>query len=79
MWMRIVEEAPTFFTYYNIVFLLEAMGVTFALSAAGCLVGLVVGFAIAVSAQTRSMVLLPLRLALSLFVQGSGVRHFSSR
>ncbi len=69
MWAQIVEEAPEFFGYYNIVFLLQAMGTTFALSAAGCLVGFVVGFGLAVTRQTESPLLAPLRFAGVLFVQ----------
>lgn len=69
MWSRIVEEAPAFFSYYNMVFLLQAMAVTFALSAAGCLIGFVAGFMLAITRQTASWLLLPLRLLGMLFVQ----------
>ena len=51
------------------MFLLQAMGTTFALSAAGCLVGFVVGFGLAVTRQTESPLLAPLRFAGVLFVQ----------
>ena len=69
MWQRIVEEAPEFFTYYNVVFLLEALLATFLLSAVGCLVGLVVGFFLAVSRRGRSPTLLPLRAFALLFTE----------
>lgn len=69
MWAQILEEAPSFFGYYNIVFLLQAMATTFALSAVGCLVGLLVGFALAVTRQTETRLLMPLRIAAALFVQ----------
>jgi polar amino acid transport system permease protein len=69
MWARIVEEAPAFFSYYNVIFLLQAMAATFALSAAGCLIGFLAGFVLAVSRQSTSRLLLVPRLAGMLFVQ----------
>ena len=40
---RLLEEIPSFFTIWNIIFLGKAMGVTFLLTAIGCLVGFSVG------------------------------------
>lgn len=65
----ILGEIPRFFTYYNIVFLLEALLTTFLLSALGCLIGSVLGFLIAVGRNTTSAVLLPLRAVLILFTE----------
>ena len=69
MWERIVEEAPRFFGYYNLIFLLKAMGVTFALSAGGCVVGLVLGFGVAVVRRADGAWLAPLRWLLTLLVE----------
>jgi len=69
MWVRIVEEAPAFFSYYNVIFLLQAMGATFMLSAVGCLVGFVTGFLLAVTRQTDSPLLLLPRGTVILFIE----------
>ena len=41
---RIIEEAPRFFTYYNLIFLGQAALTTLALTAVGCLGGFFFGF-----------------------------------
>ena len=69
MFARIVAEAPEFFSYYNVVFLLEAMLVTFALSAVGCVIGFAAGFFLAVSRRTTSVLLLPLRTVTVAFIE----------
>ena len=69
MWQRIVEEAPQFFTYYNLIFLLKALLATFLLSAVGCLVGLLAGFFLAVSRRSSALALLPLRAFTLLFIE----------
>lgn len=69
MWARIVEEAPSFFSYYNVIFLLEAMLATFLLSAVGCVIGLVTGFFLAVSRRTSGLSLLPLRALVIGFIE----------
>lgn len=69
MFARIVAEAPEFFSYYNVVFLLEAMLVTFALSAVGCVIGFAAGFFLAVSRRTTSVFLLPLRTVTVAFIE----------
>lgn len=58
---RIVEEAPRFFTYHNLVFLGGAMLTTFALTAVGCVLGFLFGFVLAVTRGTTSLLLWPLR------------------
>jgi polar amino acid transport system permease protein len=58
---RIVQELPQFLSYYNVIFLLKALGATFALSVIGCAAGFVAGFAIAMLRLTRSGVLAPAR------------------
>lgn len=69
MWQRIVEEAPEFFTYYNLVFLAEAALATFVLSAAGCVLGFAFGLGIAVARRTAGWELAPLRAAALLFTE----------
>lgn len=69
MWDRIIEEAPDFFTYYNVVFLLEAMLATFILSAVGCLFGFCSGFLLAVTRRTASWKLMPLRFVIFIFIE----------
>lgn len=61
MWERLIEEAPRFFTYWNIVFLLEAMLATLVLTAAGCIGGFALGFLLASLRRTSGWALLPLR------------------
>lgn len=66
---RIIDEIPRFFTYYTLIFLLEAMGRTIAMTVVGCTVGYVLGFAIAVIRTTRTPLLLPLRVLGALYVE----------
>lgn len=58
---RIVEEAPGFFTYWNLIFLAGAMGTTFLLTAFGCVLGFLFGFLMAVARGARGLPFLPLR------------------
>ncbi|PDQ19729.1 amino acid ABC transporter [Mesorhizobium sanjuanii] len=69
MWDRIVQEAPDFFTYYNAIFVLQAMGRTLGLTVIGCVTGFIFGFAIAAIRSTRARALLPLRLLVTLYVE----------
>ncbi len=69
MWSRIIEEAPRFFTYYNMIFLLEALLATFLLSAVGCVFGFLAGFFMAVTRRTGSLPLLPLRIVVTAFIE----------
>jgi polar amino acid transport system permease protein len=69
MWQTIVDEAPRFFSYYNIIFLLQALLATFVLSAAGCVVGLLAGFFLAATRRTETAALLPLRALIVVFVE----------
>lgn len=66
---RMVAELPEFLSYYNVIFLLQAMGVTFALSIIGCLAGFIAGFGIAVVRRTRQAALAPVRIVLVLLVE----------
>lgn len=69
MWQRIIEEAPSFFSYYNAIFVLEAMLATFLLSAVGCVVGSLAGFFLAATRRTTSGLLIPLRVLTVTFIE----------
>lgn len=66
---RIVEEAPRFFTYYNAIFILKAMGTTLLLTALGCITGFIFGFLIAAVRSTRAAGLLPFRILVTVYVE----------
>jgi polar amino acid transport system permease protein len=66
---RIWGELPRFFGMYNLIFLGEALLSTLVLSAAGCLVGCVVGFPLALVRRTRGWATLPLRAGAASFVE----------
>lgn len=66
---RIIEEAPRFFTYYNAIFILQAMGTTLLLTALGCVTGFVFGFLIAAIRSTRAIGLLPFRILVTAYVE----------
>ena len=55
------EQLAQFFSYYNVLFLLEAMAATLALSVVGCVVGSLLGLPLAVIRRTRSWLLFPVR------------------
>ena len=66
---RILEEAPRFFTYYNAIFVLKAMGATLLLTALGCITGFLFGFMIAAIRSTTAASLLPLRVLVTVYVE----------
>lgn len=66
---RILQEAPRFFTYYNIIFVLQGMGTTLLLTALGCVIGFVFGFVIAAVRSTKSLALLPFRILVTTYVE----------
>lgn len=69
MLARMIEEAPAFFGYYNLIFLFRALLGTFLLSAVGCIVGGIAGFGLAVVRRTEGLSLLPARLGALMFVE----------
>ncbi len=69
MWDRLVEEAPRFFTYYNMIFVGAAIGRTLGLTILGCTTGFVFGFMIAAIRSTKARILLPLRLLVTVYVE----------
>jgi polar amino acid transport system permease protein len=66
---RLIEEIPSFFTIWNIIFLAKAMGVTFLLTAIGCLIGFSVGGLLAIFRKTKTLFLLPLRILIILYTE----------
>jgi polar amino acid transport system permease protein len=69
MLQRLIAEIPRFFTYYNTIFLAQAMLHTLALTLIGCGVGFVCGFLIAALRMTRSRLLLPARVLAIVYVE----------
>jgi polar amino acid transport system permease protein len=69
MFSRIAEEAPRFFTYYNMVFFLKAMFATFVLSLVGCSIGFAIGFCIVAIRRTTDMKWMPARVIAMVFVE----------
>ena len=65
---RIVGEAPRFFTYYNMVFLLEALGRTLLMTVIGVGPGFALGFLLDFARRTPGLAWLPLRVAATLYV-----------
>lgn len=66
---RAINELPRFANYYNALFLLQALLATFLLSAIGCLVGLLVGFLLAVIRHVKPRLLLPVRILVVFYVE----------
>ena len=69
MLQQILERAPDFFGYYNVLFLLRAFAATFLLSLVGCVLGFVLGFVLAVTRRTADWRLAPLRVFMIVFTE----------
>jgi len=69
MWSTLLDEAPRFFGYYNLLFIGEAFLHTLALSYLGALLGFVIGFALALFRHPRLFPVLPLRLFAIAYVE----------
>ena len=69
MWERIVTEAPHFFTYWNLRFLILAGLTTIALSLTGCVLGAIAGLVLSSLRLTRGRALMPARLLAILFTE----------
>ena len=65
----LVEEAPRFFGYYNLVFLGGAFLMTVGLSAVGCGLGFAAGFVLAVLRTPRIVRVAPVRWIAGLYVE----------
>ena len=66
---QILQELPRFFSYYNLLFFAKALGVTFALSAIGCVVGFSLGFLLAAVRLDSRPAGRPLRIASTVFIE----------
>jgi len=69
MFQRLIDEAPLFFNYHNLVFILEAMGRTLGMTIIGCTVGFTLGLIIAVLRRSESRTLLPFRAIAIAYVE----------
>jgi polar amino acid transport system permease protein len=61
MLQQLLDAAPRFFSYYNILFLLQALVATVLLSLVGCVLGFLLGFVLAVTRRTTGWRMAPLR------------------
>jgi polar amino acid transport system permease protein len=68
-WDIILAEAPRFYTWWNLRFLLIAMGNTLLASVAGCAIGYALGFLLAVTRLPQLIPFAPLRAAAILWVE----------
>lgn len=66
---RLLEEAPLFFNYHNLVFIGQAMGRTIWMTVVGCGVGFACGLLLAVIRQTQATALLPVRWIVVAYVE----------
>ena len=66
---RLIEEIPNFFTYWNIIFLLKAMGVTLMLTLFGCIFGFAFGLILAIVRKSENKLKMPLRIFVVFFTE----------
>ena len=66
---RLIEEVPRFFSYYNVLFLGQAMLATIGLSAIGCITGAITGLVLACARLTTGILWWPVRAAAILFTE----------
>lgn len=69
MLARLAEEIPRFFTWPNVVLLLEAMGITLSMTAIGCTIGFGLAFVLVYLRQTPGLWALPIRLIAIAYVE----------
>lgn len=69
MWDQMLEEAPRFFGYYNLLFIGEALLNTLLLSWIGAGLGFAFGFIFAICRHPRLFGVLPLRIVATLYVE----------
>lgn len=69
MLQQIIDAAPKFFGYYNVMFLLQALAATLLLSLVGCVLGFAFGFVLAVTRHTTTRRLAPLRALVIVFTE----------
>ncbi len=66
---RLLTEIPQFFSYYNLIFLGQAMLATIGLSAIGCLTGVLAGLGLALLRLPKGVMWWPAKFASILFVE----------
>ena len=66
---RLIQEIPLFFSIWNIIFLLKAMGVTLLLSLLGCISGFGLGVILAIFRKTTTNLLLPVRIIIIIYTE----------
>ena len=66
---RLADEIPRFFSWPNIVLLLESMGITLSMTFIGCILGFVFAFIIAFTRWIPGLIALPMRLVAIAFVE----------
>ncbi|MCF3932509.1 amino acid ABC transporter permease [Acuticoccus sp. M5D2P5] len=66
---RLLEQIPRFFSWNNVAFLLEAMGVTLSMTAIGCGLGFLLAFFLVYLRQTPGRIWLPLRVIVTAYVE----------
>ena len=69
MLQQLLDAAPRFFSYYNILFLLQALVATFLLSLVGCVLGFLLGFVLAVTRRTTGWRMAPLRVLIVTYTE----------
>lgn len=69
MFERILNEIPNFFEYYTMMFLLNAMGATVAMTVIGCGLGFVLGFIVVYLRDTPGLFWMPLRIVVIGYVE----------
>ncbi|MEM6848612.1 MAG: amino acid ABC transporter permease [Pseudomonadota bacterium] len=70
MFDRLIDEAPRFYTYWNMIFLAEAAMNTLLVSFFGCFIGYVVGFVVATLRVSRINTFAPGRWLLIIYTEG---------
>ena len=66
---RILEQAPRFFSWNNMLLLVDAAGVTLAMTVVGCLIGFGLAFVLVFLRQTPGLWAAPLRLLCIAYVE----------
>lgn len=66
---QLIEQVPRFFSWSNMGFLIEAMGITLSMTAIGCTIGFGLAFILVFLRQTPGYWALPLRLLCITYVE----------
>ena len=66
---RLIQEIPSFFSIWNIIFLLKAMGFNFLITLLVCLFGFGLGVILAIIRKTTTILFLPLRIIIIIYTE----------